>query len=583
MMFARAGFATALVVLVGAFSASSAMALTSSPGWSISSVAQPTNFSIADSEIGVESLTVKAEGGKYELSVFDGITRGNEETPLIEWNESAGGLQSKLEGMPSVGSGNVKVSGGPGDATGSHPYTIEWPGKFAGWPTTAYNNGHAGGLELNGVVGEGSLEEKTEHLARFNDRYTLTATNAGSRPTGEGGEVTITSTLPEGLVPVSMEVEEPRTGFSEPCAVTVPLKCVYNGEPVRPGGELKVTLYVGVVSPAVKGALVNEASVSGGGGVGGKARETNAVNVGPAPFGIEQLAFDATGLEGGLDMQAGDHPYGVTTTIDLNTVFTDGRPLGRPYAPSQEVKDVAVELPLGFAGDPLAAERCPEIDMTDVEAGGAHTTCPPGSRVGTVKYVRESGNETGLNGEKPVYNMVPEHGFPAELGFVGLGQPVFIYASVVPGRGGYRLRLATPGVLRAEGIEAIMVTIFGSPAERDGIGGGAAFLTNPSACSGEPLSVRAEVTAWEGGSDVREATAYPSVTGCDLLIGSASFSPSIEVQPETTQADTPSGYEVDLKVPQAPNLFGALATPDLKNATVTLPAGVRRGASPACA
>ena len=46
------------------------------------------------------------------------------------------------------------------------------------------------------------------------------------------------------------------------------------------------------------------------------------------------------------------------------------------------------------------------------------------------------------------------------------------------------------------------------------------------------------------------------------------------MQPETTQADTPSGYEVDLKVPQAPDVFGALATSDLKNATVTMPAGV---------
>ncbi len=46
------------------------------------------------------------------------------------------------------------------------------------------------------------------------------------------------------------------------------------------------------------------------------------------------------------------------------------------------------------------------------------------------------------------------------------------------------------------------------------------------------------------------------------------------MQPETTQADTPSGYEVDLKVPQSTNLFPVLATPDLKDATVTLPAGV---------
>ena len=38
----------------------------------------------------------------------------------------------------------------------------------------------------------------------------------------------------------------------------------------------------------------------------------------------------------------------------------------------------------------------------------------------------------------------------------------------------------------------------------------------------------------------------PPVTGCNLL----RFEPSLSVQPETTAADTPTGLDVDLKVPQ---------------------------------
>jgi hypothetical protein len=294
------------------------------------------------------------------------------------------------------------------------------------------------------------------------------------------------------------------------------------------------------------------------------------VNVGPASFGISQFAVEASGLDGAPDGQAGDHPYGVTTTLGLNTVLVGNGTY--PYEVAQEVKDVAVTFPLGFYGDPLAVARCPEVDMTDRESS-YHTLCPPASQVGTVRLVWEGGNYS--KGSYPLYNVIPEPGYPAELGFnASLSQPIFLYASLVPGPSGYRLRIATPGALRSSDVEGISITTFGDPAEHNGTGGSAAFVTNPTDCSAEPLSVSAEATSWEGGSATAESTAYPEVSGCNLLQSAATFDPSVKVEPETTQADTPSGYEVDLKVPQAPDVFGAPATPELKNATVTMPAGV---------
>ena len=67
---------------------------------------------------------------------------------------------------------------------------------------------------------------------------------------------------------------------------------------------------------------------------------------------------------------------------------------------------------------------------------------------------------------------------------------------------------------------------------------------------------------------------YPQLTGCNLL----QFNPSLALAPSmapggTTQADEPSGYTVDLKAPQSA-AFSELATPELRNATVTLPEGV---------
>ena len=549
-----------LGALAGAFAllaAPAASAATPSAGWSISSVAQPTNFSSSDTQDTVEELVVSATGGTYELKPSHSAVA----TGPIEWDASAQEVREALETLSEVGDGNVSVTGGPGDATGSNPYTVTWVGALsAGSP----GNVNVTENHLTNGAGEGTAAHKRIQEGKAEDRYTLIAVNTGSRPAE--GEVTITDMLPHELVPVEMEeVEEPASGEKWPCSLTE-VKCTYKGKPVPPGHELRVRLHVAVASAAVKGSLVNLASVSGGGGGEAKTSETTPVNMGPAPFGIDQLGLAATDPEGALDTQAGDHPYAVTTSIQLNTA----RGTQHEYEPVREVKDVAVELPLGFVGDPLAAERCPEIDFTQ-----EIVACPPGSRVGTVRFTREGGTETGGISEHGLYNVVPARGFPAELGFAsGFHEPILVYASVVPSPEGYRLRFATPGALSGTEFESIALTVFGSPGEHDGTGAGAAFITNPSACSGEPLTVRAEVTAWEGGSDVKEETAYPSITGCNLLTGPASFSPSLEVQPETTQADTPSGYEVDLKVPQAPNLFGALATPDLKNATVTLPAGV---------
>jgi hypothetical protein len=414
-----------------------------------------------------------------------------------------------------------------------------------------------------------SLAEPTNfQFADTQDEYTITAVNVGSR--ASSGEITITDNLPPQVVPVGAEIRGLNIEGSGTCSSGPPVTCTFS-EPVPQEGELLVTVKVAVKSAVLERAARNEATVSEGAHASSTTEATD-VNVGPASFGISQFAFEASGLDGTVNGQAGDHPFAVTTTLDFNTV----RDTVHPYQVAQDLRVAAVTLPPGFYGDPLAAARCPEIDLTDDEGTLGekefHTFCPPASRVGTARLVKEGG---GRSPSFPLYNLVPEPGYPAELGFeAGIAQPVFLYASLVPTPSGYRLRIATPGALRAVDVEGVSITIFGSPAERDRSGGSQAFVTNPTACSPTPLTASVEATSWEGGSASAESTAYPDVSGCNLLQGAAAFDPSIKVEPETTQADTPSGYEVDLKVPQAPNVFGALATPELKNATVTLPAGV---------
>jgi hypothetical protein len=74
-----------------------------------------------------QRLTVSATAGTFRLS-FDPDGAGpapTDTTPDLPFNASATAVQDALRALPSIGSTGLSfVSGGPGDATGSNPYTI---------------------------------------------------------------------------------------------------------------------------------------------------------------------------------------------------------------------------------------------------------------------------------------------------------------------------------------------------------------------------------------------------------------------------------------------------------------------------
>ena len=179
----------------------------------------------------------------------------------------------------------------------------------------------------------------------------------------------------------------------------------------------------------------------------------------------------------------------------------------------------------------------------------------------------------------PVYNVPPEAGYPAEFAFEYVGNIVTLLPRLLPSKAGYILSVSVPYIPRVHALKitGATVTLFGNPTERDGAGSGEAFFTNPEDCASGPLKARVEMDSWlhpeqwvSQESTMFETSGSQGVSGCELL----GFQPSVQVAPETTSADTPSGFEVDIKVPQSANKPGELATPDLKDAVVTFPAGV---------
>ncbi len=357
------------------------------------------------------------------------------------------------------------------------------------------------------------------------------------------------------------------------CEPTPVPTCTYTNA-VEPGGVL--TLMVDVVAKTESpGSVLNSATVEGGEAPTAVTSTTTTVNGAQPGFALDGFGVDVHSADGTADSQAGDHPYDVTASFVVPSRLEKGFQVETwKSLPVQEVKDVAVELPPGMIGDPQATPQCPLADLINSEFS---SSCPAASRIGSVTFEQEgtvfvSGMRFGLVG--PIYNMVPEHGYPAEFAFSVLGRPIVMYANVVKKGSGYGVRVLAPGVVGI-GLSGVTLTFFGDPGREDGGSTSpSAFLTNPVDCGAAlgDREARVEADSWaEPGHWVTaSSTVYPQLTGCNML----QFQPTITVQPERTQAEEPSGYEVALDVPQAPSFSPILATPELKNATVTLPEGV---------
>ena len=72
-----------------------------------------------------QKLVVKASGGTFTLTFEEKTT-----APLA-FNASAGTVQAALQGLSTIGAGNVVVAGGPGSPSGTSPYNITFAGALA--------------------------------------------------------------------------------------------------------------------------------------------------------------------------------------------------------------------------------------------------------------------------------------------------------------------------------------------------------------------------------------------------------------------------------------------------------------------
>jgi hypothetical protein len=251
-----------------------------------------------------------------------------------------------------------------------------------------------------------------------------------------------------------------------------------------------------------------------------------------AAFEVEPGSFKLATSSG----HAGAH-------TDLTTSFA----LARDGAGSVEglLRSMEVVLPTGFMLYP-AAMTCAPAQLQLAE-------CPAGAQIGTIEVELRLSAATDMTLTEPLYNMASSPGSTAVYGFVG-GELVAgtIVVSVGPDS---RVRASARNVFSSTELLRLSLTVSG---------------VNPTRCTAAPLTAELrDVESWEGETQPPQVAAVGPFTNCESL----SFAPTIAVAPEDTQAGTPAGYEVDLRVPQTEGAEG-LASAELEEAVVSMPAGV---------
>jgi hypothetical protein len=612
-------FALALTILAFAAACAQAANPSPAPGWEVTSAAFPTHMGQPVDE--VQEVTVAATGGTFTLSF------GGQETAPIPFEAPAGTVQAALQALPSIGARNLTVTGGRGDATGTKPYVLAF--------TEALGGRAIGEVSTNSEqLGGGTATDKVKTPGAESGAIEINVYNTGAHPsTGGKGAVTVTDVLPAGVL--ATEAGDVQTGNVEKIGLEGLWECTGNapGEsPRKPtdfepatvvtctntellpslpapevfgtvnevGGGTIAHIGIGIDTgsasvPHEEGTFMGQVTVAGG-GASSPASTSTAIAIGSAPpsFGFQNLDGWFSNADGTTDTQAGSHPYGFTFSLNLNTVrvFRGGVYFGLAPA-GGEGRDLAVDLPPGFIGNPTVIPQCTRQQFDFEE-------CPPSTQVaidqaGVLFPDKLLPDRVSF----PVYNLVPPPGVPAEFGFDLLGLQTFLDANVRSG-GDYGL------VVHVNSISPVHlmyndVTFWGEPADPlhngsrfskngDVEKGGPActsgcassaprvpFLTLPTSCEG-PQTYSASLNTWETGAFgetsflSHDASNTPvGFTGC----GHLDFKPSISAAPDTASADTPAGLTVDIRAPQEGlATTGALTTSDIKDTTVTLPAGV---------
>jgi hypothetical protein len=313
---------------------------------------------------------------------------------------------------------------------------------------------------------------------------------------------------------------------------------------------------------------------------------------------------------------AGHPPMGFTQYFIQHAPFTPlpspPFPPGSVTAPIKEpiedrtIRTLRTDLPAGLTVNPEATPRCP-LSAFEFEAGGfVLPKCDPSTIVGRnettlVTNVDEFEIAMGLKVPKgfvvppseasgtrvPLYNLEPEFGEPAKLGFVIAGKRKIFLETEVAWESDYHesftIKLPEPSA---------PFSTLRSRLVSKGRSGNGTYITNPTTCFDPetPEHENTYTTFFRAESWGEPNPTFPTgstMVGSELPEGiiqegcdTVPFEPAIGVDAGTAEVDSPAAPKVVVTLPFKPDPTGREQS-HLRNAEIVMPAGM--GLNPSAA
>jgi uncharacterized repeat protein (TIGR01451 family) len=385
-----------------------------------------------------------------------------------------------------------------------------------------------------------------------------------------------------------------------------------------------------VEAGAPEGRVTAAFSLEGGGAAPVAGADATLIASTAPAFGVEAIDARAEEASGASFARAAGHPYDYTTYIDFDTETNPNPAIGVAW-PVAQAKDTVVDLPPGLVGNPTTAEQCSNEQLANGNEG--RPSCPVDSQVGDValRFNNSGLGITNLFGPLAVYEMTTAPGEAARFGFNVGGFDVSFDATVRSGSD-YGLTAHVTDIPDGLPIAGSTLTLWGVPPDASHealrscpaelppwvegaspcpstVTQPAPFFRMPTSCAheadgltttlhtdswvepggydseGEPAEEAAWQTATSVSHEAPGSPFAPSEWGAPQgpsNCAAVPFTPTITAQATTQKADSPSGLDVDLHVPQscwdakstAEEAEESICQSDLREAVVKLPAGM---------
>lgn len=448
----------------------------------------------------------------------------------------------------------------------------------------------------------------------------ITVVNLGdaSVMTPTGDPIVITDVLPAGVEAVSPMGAGVMGGGeqkSSNCSALPQLRCEVTGL-IQPFVGLEAGIEVRATKTGSLGE--NQVNVEGGEDAApiqeGVAPESEHVPVptqatrtslnagGGTPFGVRSYELTPEQESGATDLQAGSHPFQLTTTLGFNQIYRPNfsNPSFAPGVPAQ-LKHLYTTLPAGLVANATAIPQCPQVDFLTINQGQSNN-CAPNTALGVAVVTFNEPVQAGYRTEAvPIFNLPPQPGEPARLGFEFDTVPMTLDTSIRTGES-YAAEVKLSYASQAAEVLGTTVTIWGVPGDErhfesrgwNCVAGGKfvrtrvprppcvnprearppAYLTQPTTPCTQPLASSVRAQSWEPGAPLLGPLAAinpPTLEGCSGL----SFAPQLTVRPDRTEASTPTGLNVEVTMPLTKTLSArGPAEADIRDTTLRLPPGM---------